>query len=220
MPLNFVPLILQKTLIDALHSCGPTVRLHQAHGEADIEIAEFCVKNHCYGVLAQDSDFLMFPALPAYITFQSISFQFGVDGTTSKQTSNSESEDVYIICRQYEPEKLAQSLGLPVKVLHGVCNLTKQLLPLLACLVGNDTTKHDEGLLDSLHSNMGTRGKANKIDFVAAFLVSQWKAAQTTGKNAETWIPSKLLKGLSLRMQGMKFCCFHDCIREGNSSTI
>lgn len=79
-------------------------------GEADRELAAYCIENKCFGVLGFDSDFFLFD-LPRYLSSDSLII----------------TEDEFSVI-SYEKDKVLQALGL--------ASATELIL--VGCLVGND----------------------------------------------------------------------------------
>jgi hypothetical protein len=83
--------------------------------ECDVEVAEYAVRNECFGILAQDSDYMIFDSAPYYLSSQFLNID-------SLETTN------------YDREAFAWHLGLTV-----------DQLPLLASLIGNDVINAQVG---------------------------------------------------------------------------
>ena len=91
----------------ALKSVG--VEVINSLGEADKEIAEYCLSKNCYGVLGDDSDYLIYP-IPRYFTTKDIHVG---------------EKRVDMIC--YDRQNLCSCLGI-----------SPHRMPVLAGLCGND----------------------------------------------------------------------------------
>ncbi|CAG0924575.1 unnamed protein product, partial [Notodromas monacha] len=85
--------------------------------ECDIEVAEYAVRHECFGILAQDSDYMIFDSAPYYLSSQFLNIE-------SLETTN------------YDREAFAWHLGLNV-----------DQLPLLASLIGNDVVNSQDLVL-------------------------------------------------------------------------
>jgi hypothetical protein len=91
----------------ALRSLG--VDVINSLGEADKEIAKYCISNNCYGVLGNDSDYLIYP-IPHYFTTKDIHVG---------------EKKVDMVC--HDREKLCRFL-----------RISPHQMPILAGLCGND----------------------------------------------------------------------------------
>ena len=88
--------------------------------EADYDIAVLANDLYC-PVLSYDSDFYIFPLTAGFIPFDSVNF-------TPLKTDEDETDSEYLSCRIYFVEKLTKCFP----------NLGRDVLPLLATLMGND----------------------------------------------------------------------------------
>ena len=88
------------------HGCS----VHFSVGEADRELAAYCMENNCFGVLGFDSDFFLFD-LPRYLSSESLVITDEEFRVTS-----------------YEKDKVLRTLGLE----------SAMEFVLVGCLVGND----------------------------------------------------------------------------------
>ncbi|XP_035698420.1 constitutive coactivator of peroxisome proliferator-activated receptor gamma-like [Branchiostoma floridae] len=99
------------------------IRVYHSLVEADREIAEFAVSEDCFGILSQDSDFLIYDmGAASYFSAQSLKRRKG--GFTTVR---------------YRADELCDHLGLE-----------RSDLPLLSCLLGNDVIPHTK--LENFHS--------------------------------------------------------------------
>lgn len=115
-----IPYLAKEVLIESLKKLN--VLLFQSPFEADVEISSYCKKNHYFGVLGRDSDFYIFD-VPTYVPFHSLFWD----------------KDDILFAKLFSPSQIAQNF-----------NITIELLPLMAALVGNDYTISHPKILHSL----------------------------------------------------------------------
>ncbi|XP_066298425.1 constitutive coactivator of peroxisome proliferator-activated receptor gamma-like [Branchiostoma lanceolatum] len=102
------------------------VRVYHSLVEADREIAEFAFSSDCFGILSQDSDFLIYDmGAASYFSTQNL----------KRQKNN------HITTVRYRVDVLCEHLGLE-----------QSDLPLLACLLGNDVIPHAK--LENFHARV------------------------------------------------------------------
>jgi len=161
-----------------LHCCtrytliSESIEVISTEGEADLEMARFAYQNGAFAVMTNDSDFLCFPSISSVILFDSITLYPNGD----------------ITCSLYKPSVTASWFSFQ-----------PPLLPLFACLVGNDFL-NDEIALASLHRlilpGAGTdRNRAGLLERVGRYL----SRFGSDLKSAMTEIDSALRSNESMR---------------------
>jgi len=109
---------------------GHLIETYRALGEADYEIASYCIKQKAFGVIALDSDYIALLASVPQI------FYIPSDNITIKGND--------IIATLFNIQEISSYLRLS----------SASQLPLLACLIGNDFLSTDNEL-KSFHQRLG-----------------------------------------------------------------
>ncbi len=123
-----------------------SITVRAADGESDDEIARICFSTDAFAVLAQDSDFFIYPLRDGcfYIPFHSLL-------ATVVSPSGTSPAETIITGRGYSRALVCQTLGVDPR--WTFTEPPARALSLFACLVGNDITNHSPWL-DSFHARL------------------------------------------------------------------
>lgn len=135
----FMRIVFREVLIDM------GIRFAQNDFEADDEIAAIARQLNC-PVLSYDSDFFIYDVL--YIPFSTVCLE-----AYKMETSTSEDTKYYIECKIYSVEHFLSRLG----------GLNRDMLPLMAALLGNDYIKRS--VFSKFYQNLNiAKGKRNHLE--------------------------------------------------------
>ncbi|XP_070577921.1 constitutive coactivator of peroxisome proliferator-activated receptor gamma-like [Ptychodera flava] len=173
----------------ALKSLGVTVV--NSLVEADLEIAEYCKNNECFGIVSGDTDHLIF----------NVANVFDIATFDTKSTLSAAVYDVPKICK---------FLGIK-----------PHLLPLLACLLGNDFVPTSS--LQAFHRKIL---KLNSKDKIPSYEVLVPRVCQYITSLGIKQLTPDVVSWVQLDVfpDGSQYSCFHEVVRmyqlEGDVFTL